>query len=303
MITHDRILINNTKSKIFELCPFSHKLISFRGGYKFYLEQQKQNRERAQTLLEKQEKEIKLLRKKQDTLGFAASLQVKKKIERLQKDMIEVFQFRKTPQIDFNEKFKSNVSLFVTKLAKSHLFAGINFTLGSKERLVITGKNGAGKTTLLEIIYGLQKSNNGLISISKNAVIGFLDQEQKHLDLEKTPIQIIESHNNKFLTRSSIIGYLKRFGLYYEHDFFSPLKDLSIGCRRKTQLAKIIAEGANILLLDEPTNHLDLVSLEQIEDQLLSFHGIVIAVSHDRYFIKKIATKILRLELKQSNEN
>ncbi|WNE40407.1 MAG: Nucleotide-binding protein ExpZ [Mycoplasmataceae bacterium] len=73
--------------------------------------------------------------------------------------------------------------------------------------------------------------------------------------------------------------------------------NLSIGCRRKTQLAKIIAEGANILLLDEPTNHLDLVSLEQIEEQLLSFSGIVIAVSHDRYFIKKIATKVLRIEM------
>jgi ATPase subunit of ABC transporter with duplicated ATPase domains len=131
----------------------------------------------------------------------------------------------------------------------------------SKERLIITGKNGAGKTTLLEIIYNLQKPSFGLIRKSKN----------------------------------SIIGHLKKFGLYHEHDFFSPLKNLSIGCRRKTQLAKIIAEGANILLLDEPTNHLDLVSLEQIENQLLSFSGIVIAVSHDRYFTKKMATKILRL--------
>jgi ATP-binding cassette subfamily F protein 3 len=161
--------------------------------------------------------------------------------------------------------------------------------------LIITGKNGAGKTTLLEIIYNLQKLSFGLIRKSKNSIIGFLDQEQKHLDLEKTPVQTVESSNSRFSTKNSIIGHLKKFGLYREHDFFSPLKNLSIGCRRKTQLAKIIAEGANILLLDEPTNHLDLVSLEQIENQLLSFSGIVIAVSHDRYFIKKMATKILRL--------
>ncbi|CAI2181011.1 5287_t:CDS:2 [Funneliformis geosporum] len=297
MVTHDRALINNTESKIVELCPFTHKLIRFRGGYKFYLEQQKQNQERSQALLEKQEKNITTLRKKQDTLGSTASLQVRKKIKRLKESMIDVSQVRKIPRIVFNEKIKTSVNLSATNLTKHPLFTGINFNLDSLDHLVITGKNGAGKTTLLEIIYGLREPDAGSISLSKNAVMGFLDQEQKYLDLEKTPIELISQGNSKlFSTQGAIIGHLKRFGLFYEHDFFSPLKDLSIGCRHKAQLAQMIAEGANILLLDEPTNHLDLMSLEQIESQLLSFPGLVVAVSHDRYFIKKIADQILHLE-------
>ncbi|CAJ0844943.1 9091_t:CDS:2 [Entrophospora sp. SA101] len=297
MVTHDRALINNTGSKIAELCPFTHKLIRFRGGHKFYLEQQKQNQERSQALLEKQEKNIAVLRKKQDALGYAASLQVKKKIKRLKKDMVDVSQARKIPHIVFNEKIKTNVNLSVINLAKHPLFAGISFNLGFQDRLVITGKNGAGKTTLFEIICGLREPDNGSISLSKNAAVGFLDQEQKYLDLEKTPIELIQGRSKIFSTQGAIIGHLKQFGLYYEHDFFSPLKDLSIGCRRKAQLAQMIAEGVDVLLLDEPTNHLDLMSLEQIENQLLSFPGLVIAVSHDRYFIKKIADKILHLEI------
>jgi len=295
MVTHDRSLINNTGSRIAELCPFTQKLNHFRGGYKNYIEQQIQKQKRSEELFEKQQKNINTLKKKRDTLGYAASLQVKEKIERLKRDMAEVMPKRKAPKILFKQETKSSLFLDASNLVKRPLFSGIGFSLRNNDRLVITGKNGAGKTTLLEIIYGLRNPDLGSINISSKAKIGFLDQEQKYLDLSKTPVELIDSQSHHFSSQGAIVGHLRRFGLYYEHDFFTQLQDLSIGCRRKAQLAQMIAEDVDVLLLDEPTNHLDLMSLEQIEEQLLSFPGIIIAVSHDRYFIEKIATKTLKI--------
>lgn len=303
MVTHDRSLINNTQSRISELCPFTHTLINFKGGYQNYLEKQREKYEKSIEILERQKKEIKMLRKQHDALGHAGALRARKKIKNIQDNLEEAHPLRKRPNIILDSKKQhQSVNLSVTNLSQDSLFKGVSFHLHGGERLVITGRNGAGKTTLLEILAGIKEPNEGSITTSSFAKIGFLDQEQRTLDLEMTAIELIKQHPD-FSSETAAIGHLKRFGLYYKHDFFNRLADLSIGCRRKVQLAEMIAAGVNIILLDEPTNHLDLMSIEQVESQLLSFPGIVIAVSHDRHFIKKIASVVLELDSSEYSVN
>lgn len=115
--------------------------------------------------------------------------------------------------------------------------------------------------------------------------------------MEKSPIELIQDDplidTGKANLKSFAIHNLQSFGIYTWHDLSSPLKSLSVGCRRKAQLCQIIMRKSSILILDEPTNHIDFPSLESIKDSLLNFPGIIIAATHDRYFTEKLATKLL----------
>ena len=140
----------------------------------------------------------------------------------------------------------------------------------------------------------LISADNGTVTTSTSN-IGYLDQEQEGLPLDKTAVELLKedpSINAPF----EIANYLSHFGIFTYHDCKSPLKLLSIGCRRKVQLCQIVMRKCPILLLDEPTNHIDFLSLEAIENTLLSFPGIIIAATHDRYFTEKVATQVLDLE-------
>lgn len=117
--------------------------------------------------------------------------------------------------------------------------------------------------------------------------------------MEKSPIELIQDDplidTGKANLKSFAIHNLQSFGIYTWHDLSSPLKSLSVGCRRKAQLCQIIMRKSSILILDEPTNHIDFPSLESIEDSLLNFPGIIIAATHDRYFTEKLATKTINI--------
>ena len=184
----------------------------------------------------------------------------------------------------------------VTKSFTNLLFQNLSFSLRKGDRLVIRGPNGSGKSTLLRIIMNLISADEGTVT-SSSSNIGYLDQEQEGMPLDKSSIDLIkEDPMINVSQESSIYSNLSHFGIYTYHDFRSPLKLLSIGCRRKVQLCQIVMRKCPILLLDEPTNHIDFPSLEAIEDTLLSFPGIIIAATHDRYFTEKVATQILDLE-------
>jgi ATPase subunit of ABC transporter with duplicated ATPase domains len=328
MVTHDRTLINNTSDRISELSPATHNFVHFRGGYRNYLIEQDKIYERAKLERSRQEKELKLSVGKledsrdivshsvvrrstndRDKLGFNARgerkqkgqgkaiNQLANKIETLRENLVEVPDYRKKIDIKFLKTSSEYVSIQAENLSKMfsevNLFDSVSFNLKQGDRLVITGNNGSGKTTILRMIYGNLNPDKGSITLSKNSKIGYLDQEQENLDLDKTPLELICGDlTNKFSTTEAR-NFLSKFGVHHSHDLHSPLRILSIGCRRKTQLAQIVMQKPNILLLDEPTNHIDLLSLERIEEQLLTFPGIIISVSHDRYFIKKIAAQVL----------
>ncbi|QLQ81759.1 hypothetical protein HG537_0G00120 [Torulaspora globosa] len=330
IVTHDRSLINAVSNMISELSPHSKKFAHFRGGYKNYLEEEDRRRRRLVEERRFQDKELKKLKSRiqqaqskvkariirsgsdRDKLSYnnkeqraqkgttGLVNQFTEKAEHISESLVDVIPERLQLSFDFDElpAFSFLLGITVDGLSKSYekpVFSNLSFTLIKGERLVIQGPNGCGKTTLNQILVGLTGPDRGTVSISGNAVVGYLDQEQETLPLEKSPLQLLQE--DKFINASKqrAIRNLRDFGIYTWHDLKSPLKALSVGCRRKTQLCQLIMRKCSILVLDEPTNHIDFPSLEAIEDALLTFPGIIIATTHDRYFTEKVATRVLDL--------
>jgi len=175
------------------------------------------------------------------------------------------------------------------------LFENLSKIVPNGERVVLVAPNGTGKSTLLRLIMGLQTPDTGTIKLSPSAIIGYLDQDGETLGIDKTVLDSFREVMHG--TDSELLAELHRSGLF--SDATLPKKmvsELSVGQRRKLGLARIIASQANLLLLDEPTNHLDPLSLEALEDALIEFDGTILAVSHDRRFVEKVATRIWRIE-------
>lgn len=330
MVTHDRTLIEKTSTMISELSSTTHKFTHFRGSYQSYLNEKKKIIEKARAERSQQENEIKQIRsqlKKAQSIGSVSSSkkredneklgynargqrqqkghgrltgQLHGKLETLHENLVQVPVQRKKLDISLSEGVNQGaLELDVENLTKTlghkTLFKKISFSLRDGDRLILKGPNGAGKTTLLKLLTQFIAPDEGCIRWSPNATIGFLDQEQELTDLKLNAIELVKNASPMIMP-SQLMQLLKRFDLYHRYDVESPLSKLSIGSRRKAQLASIVASGANVLLLDEPTNHLDITSLEKIEDELLRFPGIIVAVTHDRYFTEKIATQILDLQ-------
>ncbi|SCV99683.1 LAFE_0B00210g1_1 [Lachancea fermentati] len=330
IVTHDRSLINAVSNFISELSPHTKKFTHFRGGYKHYLEEENKRRH---ALIEErrfQDKELKKLRSKalkvqskvkarimrsgsdRDKLSYnnreqraqksttGLVNQLTDKVENLNDNLVDVIPERSRICLDFDElpAFSSLLGIAVNEVSKSYgkqVFSNVSFSLAKGERLIIQGPNGCGKTTLNRIIMGLTKPDHGPASISGNAVVGYLDQEQENLPMEKSPIELLEKDTKINASKQAAIRNLRDFGSYKWHDLKSPLENLSVGCRRKTQHCQIIMRKCSVLILDEPTNHIAFPSLETIEDALLTFPGIIIATTHDRYFTEKVATRVIDL--------
>jgi ATPase subunit of ABC transporter with duplicated ATPase domains len=331
MVTHDRSLINAVSNRISELSPHTKKFVHFKGGYKNYLAEEEKRRQRAIQERQHQEKELKILKQKsiqqkekikgriiraghdRDKISFnnkekraqkgctKAFNQFSDRLEHLTGNLVDIIPERTQISFDFNDNPTSSSSfltLDVSHIAKSYkdpLFHNISFTLGKGDRLIIQGPNGAGKSTIMQIIMNLTQADEGSVTISNNAVIGYLDQEQENIPLDKSAVTLLKEDPLINASDQEAIKNLRHFGIYTWHDLKSPLKTLSIGCRRKAQLCQIIMRKSSILLLDEPTNHIDFPSLEAIEEALLSFPGIIIAATHDRYFTEKVGMKTLNL--------
>lgn len=174
------------------------------------------------------------------------------------------------------------------------LFDDLSFEVKKGERLFVIGKNGCGKSTLLKILTGRETAKGGIFELGYNQTVGYYDQEQQLLDQNNTVIDEIWSvYSDR--TNTEIRSMLARFGFIGE-DVFKSIKVLSGGERARVSIAKMIACGVSLLILDEPTNHLDIDSREMLEEALNDYDGTVIAVSHDRYFIKNLATSILEID-------
>lgn len=330
MVTHDRALINGVSNFISELSPYTKRFTHFRGGYKHYLEEENKRRQRSVEERRFQEKELKKLKSKatqaqsrvksrivrsgsdRDKLSYnnkeqraqkgimGLVNQLTDKVDHLNDNLVEVIPDRSQISFDFDglSALSSLLGITVSEVSKSYekrVFTNVSFSLTKGERLIVQGPNGCGKTTLNRIIMGLIEPDLGSVSISGNAVVGYLDQEQENLPLEKSPVELLEEDPHIKASKQTAIRKLCDFGIYKWHDLKSPLKNLSVGCRRKAQLCQIIMRKCSILVLDEPTNHIDFPSLEIIEEALLKFPGIIIATTHDRYFTEKIGTRVINL--------
>ena len=174
----------------------------------------------------------------------------------------------------------------------------LNFELPAGAILGIVGPNGAGKTTLFRQIIGEEQPDAGTLTVGKTAVIGYADQRRGVLELENSVWQeISDGQENITLGNRSMNSraYVSRFN-FSGSDQQKLVKDLSGGERNRLHLAKMLKSGANLLLLDEPTNDLDVATLRALEEGLENFAGSAIVISHDRWFLDRIATHILAFE-------
>ncbi len=242
-----------------------------------YIEQQRRwNRERNIIAAESREKAISRMEKVDRPLDAPKPIR---------------FEFAKSAE-------SGNDVLTVKNLAKSYgkqtLFSDISFEVKKNERLFIAGANGTGKSTLLKILLEKVSADKGYFEFGYNVTIGYYDQENQNLDPSKTVIdELWDAYPGT--TETELRNTLALF-MFRGEDAFKSVSVLSGGERARLTLAKLILSRMNLLILDEPTNHLDIQSREALEKALDAFKGTVIAVSHDRYFTKKTATRIIEIE-------
>lgn len=303
IVSHDRYFIDRIVTKVIEID--NKKATIYHGNYtyfadkraelrasmmKAYLNQQAQikHQEAVITKLKQfnREKSIKRAESREKMLD---------KIDVLDKPTEITSEMRLTlePSVE-----SGNDVLTVSHLAKSFgkeaLFTDLDFEIKRGEKVALIGGNGTGKTTILKMINHIVSKDAGTIALGSRVHIGYYDQEHQVLSLHKT---IFEEISDAYpdLNNTKIRNVLAAF-LFTGDDVFKKIEDLSGGERGRVSLAKLMLSPANFLILDEPTNHLDIQSKSILEDAIRSYTGTVLVVSHDRYFINRIATRILELK-------
>ena len=205
-------------------------------------------------------------------------------------------------KLTFHQNFQSgNDVLLAEDLSKAfgyginrqELFKGVNLDLKRGERVCIVGANGIGKTTLIKMLMGDLASGTGRIKVGHNVQFGYYDQGQQLLTDSNTVIEELQEAYHLY-SEGELRNILGRF-LFRGEEVFREVGALSGGERARLSLLKLMMSGANTLILDEPTNHLDIESKEIFEEALLEFPGTCIIVSHDRYFLNRIPTRIMEL--------
>lgn len=306
LISHDRYFLDQTVNRIFEI--ENHKLITYEGNYSVFAEKKRLREADELRKYEHQQKEIQrqeeIIRrfKQHGTEKLAKRAQSREKrldhIERLERPDAPLGKMK----IRFKQSFQSgNDVLLVKDLAKSfgrgedrrQLFHHVDLDIKRGERICLVGPNGIGKTTLLKIIMDEVTPDQGYIKLGHNIVFGYYDQEQNLLDNSSTVLSEVHSAYRLY-SDTEIRGLLGRF-LFKDDTVFQAVGSLSGGEKARLSLLKLMLSGANLLMMDEPTNHLDIASKEVFEEALKDFQGTLIVVSHDRYFLNKIPTRILEL--------
>jgi macrolide transport system ATP-binding/permease protein len=325
LVSHDRQFLNRAVNQIFEIDEHSHHLKKYDGNYDEYVLAKAAERAKWEEDYERQQEEIKELRKRMRETArnvahnrpatdndksannfFGGRVQntisrgVRAAEEQLRR--IEADPLPKPPKLMqissyFNvEPLQAEVVIRVSNLTKcwdeTCLLDNVNFTIASDARILLFGPNGAGKTTLLKILLGLEKPDKGEINIVESARIGYLPQDPQ-MDLDKTVIETYRYGQVGY--EGEFVGRLIGYGLFRLEDMQKKVGQLSIGQRRKLEIARLMAEGPNVLLLDEPTNYISLDVLEAFEAAIVAFPGPVIAVSHDRWFMQRFGGKIWEL--------
>lgn len=302
IVSHDREFLDRLCTQIVE----TERGVSttYLGNYSAYLQQKEENQQAQLSAYERQQKELEKQQAFVDRFRASAtrSTQAKSREKQLEKiERIEVpdagvrslhFRFPPSPR-------SGRDVVMIKDLTHSYdekiLFLGAELLIERGDRIAFLGPNGAGKSTLLHLIMGMEQPTDGIVKIGDHNVIpGYFEQNQAEaLDLDKTVMQTIHDEVPTW-TNEEVRTLLGRF-LFSGDTVFKPVKALSGGEKARLALAKMLLQPANLLILDEPTNHLDIPAKEMLEEALQNYDGTVIIVSHDRYFISKVANKIVEI--------
>jgi ATP-binding cassette subfamily F protein 3 len=299
IISHDRFLLDRTATKIVEL--EAGRASTYPGNYTAYVRQREERRaaqareyEQQQELIARTEDFIRRNIAGQKTKQAKSRRNMLERMERIDavRDQ-QIGDFKLGAVARAGDNVLAAKDLAVGYGAK-RLAAGVSFLLRRGERLGIIGPNGSGKTTFLKTITGDLEPLEGGVTWGANVTLEYFDQELANLDYSSTVIEEIAAVAPR-ATAGELRGYLAKF-LFTGEDVFKPVAALSGGEKSRLALAKLIYSRANVLVLDEPTNHLDIQSREALERALSEYAGTIITVSHDRYFLDKLATEILHFE-------
>ena len=300
IVSHDRMFLDRIVNKVYEIEYAS--ITEYSGNYSSFEVQKKQNYEKQLKDYEYQQAEIKRLKAIADRFRYKPTkakmaLSKLKQIER----MTIIEEPSRYDLKSFNANFNIEVESGKTVLTVKDLQIGydkplakLSFNLYRGQKLGIIGENGIGKSTLLKTIDGKIPKIDGEFSLGFNVKLGYFDQQMEFENPEDT---VFDEFYKKFpnLTTTQIRTILGSF-LFTGEDVFKKINMLSGGEKGRLQLCEIFKKGPNLLLLDEPTNHMDIVGKETLENMLKEYKGTIIFVSHDRYFVNKIADCILEFE-------
>jgi ATPase subunit of ABC transporter with duplicated ATPase domains len=306
IISHDRYFLDSVVSKIIEL-EFDHAEV-YLGNYSYFVVEKERrfliefkNYQNQQKKIDRMEHQIERYRiwgvMRDSEVMFKRAKELEKRLEKIEVMKRPILDKRKI-RLNNNATGRSGkIVLELTNVCKSFgdrsLLQEVNINIFYQDSACIIGENGSGKTTLLKMILGEFAPEQGVIRIGSQVSIGYLPQHVEYLDEEQTMLEYFANLHN--LTNGAARSLLAKV-LFFNEDVNKKIKFLSGGEKSRLKLCSLTFEGVNLLILDEPTNHLDVDSREVLEETLSEFEGTLLFVSHDRYFINKLADKIIVIE-------
>ena len=300
LISHDRTFLNRTIEKIVELAH--GKLIEYPGNYERFLRIREERMEKMAVDYERQQE---FIEKTQDFIrrNIAGQKTKQAKSRRKMLDKLDEAERPETDETFANFRLEAGPRSGAVALTADRVMAGyeakavvsdFSITIRRGERFAIMGPNGSGKSTLLKTFAGRLQPLAGAVTYGHNVRTGYYDQTLGDLDPKGSVIDEVWNLDHT-QTEEQVRNYLAQFS-FFDDDVFKKTRDLSGGERGRLALAKIMYNGGNVMLLDEPTNHLDVYTREALEEALERFTGALLVVSHDRYFIDRVAQNIILVE-------
>lgn len=304
IISHDRYFLDTVTNKTMEL--EHEKLQMYKGNYTEFIRKKEEAKKTAENKYKKDMAEIKRIEgiieqqrrwNREKNIKTAESKQ--KEIDRIKENLVVPESELENIKFKFQPNTESGNDVLMCEgvsktFGEKKIFENVNMHIRKGEKVFIVGSNGCGKTTLFRIIMGTVPADRGEIDFGAKVETEYFDQMQENLNMEKTAMDEIWDEYPK-MTQTQVRTSLGAF-LFKDDEVFKPINQMSGGERARVSLLKLMLGGGNFLLLDEPTNHLDTTSREALEESLKSYEGTMLIISHDRYFINKLADRILELK-------